>query len=310
VVEAALATAPRAEAALLRHGRFQLLANARLWPAALVARSGQSLIMLGDPLTPDRRADDVVSALTDRARATLTSPVIYKCGARLAVLARKKGWALLPVAREGWVDPGRFSTDGPTRRQLRRKLRKAEGAGITVSAIAPGDPVPIPFDEMDALAARWSAARGGERGFSMGVWSPATMRNAAIYIARDGNGRMQGFVTVHANRREHTLDLMRQGDDAVDGLMHLLVTHAIKGAAAAGVPRFSLAAVPTGDIAGEPALFTRLRALLDHATGAAGLRQFKSAFAPEWETLYLAAPARTALALGALDITREILRDA
>ncbi|WP_288928521.1 phosphatidylglycerol lysyltransferase domain-containing protein [uncultured Maritimibacter sp.] len=310
VVEAALATAPRAEAALLRHGRFQLLANARLWPAALVARSGQSLIMLGDPLTPDRRADDVVSDLADRARATLTSPVIYKCGARLAVLARKKGWALLPVAREGWVDPGRFTTDGPTRRQLRRKLRKAEGAGITVSAIAPGDPIPIPFDEMDALAARWSAARGGERGFSMGVWSPATMRNAAIYIARDGDGRMQGFVTVHANRREHTLDLMRQGDDAVDGLMHLLVTHAIKGAAVAGVPRFSLAAVPTGDIAGEPALFTRLRALLDHATGAAGLRQFKSAFAPEWETLYLAAPTRAALALGALDITREILRDA
>lgn len=309
VVEAALDTAPRAEAALLRHGRFHLLSNTRLWPTALVARSGQSLIMLGDPLTPDQATGEVFSGLTDRARATLTSPVIYKCGARLAVLARRADWALLPIAHEGWLDPATFSPDGAARRQLRRKLRKAENGEITVTAIAPGDPVPIPFDEMGDLAARWAKSRGGQRGFSMGVWDPATLRHAAIYIARDAKGAMQGFITVHANRREHTLDLMRQGDDAPDGLMHLLVAHAIQSAAAQGIPRFSLAAVPTGDIPGEPVLFARLRHLLDRATGAGGLRQFKSAFGPRWETLYLAAPTRTALILGALDIIREILRD-
>ncbi|MEC7764022.1 MAG: phosphatidylglycerol lysyltransferase domain-containing protein [Pseudomonadota bacterium] len=310
VVEAALDTAPRAEAALLRHGRFHLLSNTRLWPTALVARSGQSLIMLGDPLTPDQATREVFSGLTDRARATLTSPVIYKCGARLAVLARHADWALLPVAREAWLDPATFSPDGATRRQLRRKLRKAEGAGLTITAIAPGDPVPIPFDEMGALAQSWAAARGGQRGFSMGIWDPATLRHAAIYIARDGAGAMQGFITVHANRNEHTLDLMRQSDDAADGLMYLLVTRAIEAAAAQDIPRFSLAAVPTGDIPGEPRLFAHLRDLLDRATGAGGLRQFKAAFGPRWETLYLAAPNRTALILGALDIMREILRDA
>lgn len=235
--------------------------------------------------------------------------MIYKCGARLAVAARRADWALLPIAREGWLDPAGFTTEGAERRQLRRKLRKAEGSGLTVTAIAPGDPVPIPFDEMERLARLWSAARGGERGFSMGVWDPATLRHAAIYLARDAEGAMQGFVTVHANRREHTLDLMRQGEAAPDGLMHLLVTRAIAGAAAAGVARFSLAAVPTGDIAGEPPLFARLRALLDRASGAEGLRQFKSAFAPRWETLYLAAPSRTSLILGAIDIVREILSD-
>ena len=309
VVEAALDTAPRAEAALLRHGRFHLLSNSRLWPTALVARSGQSLIMLGDPLTPDQATGEVFSGLTDRARATLTSPVIYKCGARLAVLARRADWALLPIAHEGWLDPATFSPDGAARRQLRRKLRKAENGGITVTAIAPGDPVPIPFDEMGDLAARWAKSHGGQRGFSMGVWDPATLRHAAMYIARDAKGTMHGFITVHANRREHTLDLMRQDDDAPDGLMHLLVARAIQSAAAQGIPRFSLAAVPTGDVPGEPVLFARLRHLLDRATGAGGLRQFKSAFGPQWETLYLAAPTRTALILGALDIIREILRD-
>jgi phosphatidylglycerol lysyltransferase len=308
VVEAALDTAPRAEAALLRHGRFALLSNSRAWPTALVARSGQSLIMLGDPLVRDRCGGDVFAGLGDRARATLTAPVIYKCGARLAVRARQADWQLLPIAREAWLDPATFSESGAARRQLRRKLRKAEGAGLTVTAIAPGEAVPLPLDEMDRLARHWAAARGGERGFSMGVWDPATLPRAALYLAHDAGGALCGFITVHANRNEHALDLMRQAGDAPDGIMHHLVAQAIRGAQAAGVPRFSLAAVPAQDVPGEPRLFTALRRLLDRATGAGGLRQFKAAFDPRWETLYLAAPSRTALLLGALDITREILR--
>ncbi|WP_292021267.1 phosphatidylglycerol lysyltransferase domain-containing protein [Maritimibacter sp. UBA3975] len=308
MVEAALDTAPRAESALLRHGRFDLLSNSRAWPTALVARSGQSLIMLGDPLTRDSRVGEVFEGLRDRARATLTAPVIYKCGARLAVFARRTDWALLPIAREAFLTPATFSTTGADRRQLRRKLRKAEAAGLTVTTIAPGDPVPLPLDEMEALAHVWAGARGGERGFSMGVWNPATLSRAAICLAHDPEGRLRGFITLHANRHEHTLDLMRQDPDAPDGIMYMLVTHAIAAAHAAHIPRVSLAAVPTQNVPGEPRLFTGLRALLDRASGARGLRQFKSAFAPRWETLYLAAPTRTALLLGALDITREILR--
>ena len=59
---------------------------------------------------------------------------------------------------------------------------------------------------------------------------------------------------------------------------------------------------------GELSLFRYLRRQLDNATGAEGLRQFKTAFGPRWETLYLAAPNRLSLVLGAVDIVREITR--
>ncbi len=312
MVEAALASAPRAEAALLRHGRFDLLSNARGWPTALVARSGQSLIMLGDPLSCDRAGDEVFGGLTDRAKVALRAPVLYKCGARLAAQARRTGWRVLPIAREAYLDPRTFTEAGSARRQLRRKLRKAEAVGLTIKVISPNGTGPLPLPEMDAVAEDWANRRGGERGFSMGVWNPTSLRQAMVVLARDCEGGLVGFLTLHVNRNEATLDLMRQGDTAPDGLMHLLVTRAIEAAADMGLPRFSLAAVPYGK-RGTKATTPRnawLRAALDKATGADGLRQFKTTFAPKWETLYMAAPTRAALVLGAIDVTREIMRDA
>lgn len=307
VIEAALDAAPRAEAALLRHGRFELLTNARCWPTALVARSGQSLIMLGDPLSPDR-APDVFAGLVDRSQVTLRGPIIYKCGGRLAAQARRAGWLALPIAREAYLDPQSYTSHGSTRRQLRRKLRKAEQAGIVTQAIAPDDPVPLPLDEMEHLALRWAELRGGERGFSMGVWDPSAQRSALVVLARDEAGRLAGFITLHVNRNEATLDLMRQGEDGPDGLMHLLVDRAVLTCRDMGLARVSLAAVPYGARDADPAIFRRLRGWLDDASGAEGLRQFKTAFSPSWETLYIAAPTRTALTLGAIDIMREIMR--
>lgn len=308
LLDALIENAPRAEAALLRHGRFDLLSDRKSRPTALAARSAQTLIMLGDPLRRDANTQDVVADLTTRAKQNLLAPALYKCGARLAVAARRKGWSVLPIAREAFVVPADFSEQGAARRQLRRKLRKAEGAGLTLSAISPFDPTPLPLDDMEALARAWAEERGGERGFSMGVFATDTLPHAHIYLAHDAEGVLQGFITVHGARFEHTLDLMRISGSAPDGTMHLLVREAIKGAAQADAARFSFAAVPLGTSENEPKALTKLRERLDTVTGAAGLRQFKSAFGPRWETLYFAAPTKSALALAALDVYREIKR--
>lgn len=267
--------------------------------------------MLGDPLTRKRSGDAVLSGLINRATLTLRSPIIYKCGGRLAAQARRAGWRTLPIAREAYLDPRAFDETGPARRQLRRKLRKAETASVTIEVIAPDSLDPLPVSDMDAVAERWAAMRNGERGFSMGTWDPTTLRHAMVVLARGTDGGLIGFLTLHINQNEATLDLMRQGADAPDGLMHLLVTRAIAAAADMNLPRFSLAAVPFGprcESRTKP-IKDRLRAALDTASGAEGLRQFKSAFAPSWETLYMAAPTRAALVLGSLDIIREITRD-
>ncbi len=309
LVDAMIERAPRAEAALLRHGRLSLATDPAGRPAAMVAATGQSLVMLSDPLSPGAAPGDTLTTLDRLARARLAAPVLYKAGARLAAAARARGWTVVAVAREAWLDPRGFTTEGRKMSGLRRKLRKAEAAGVSVTEIRPGSGQPLPLDEMREIAAAWARAHGGERGFSMGQWAPDTLAWAHVLLARGADGALLGFLTLHANARERTLDLMRARPAAPDGVMYLLLARAIEAAGAAGVPRLSLAAVPVGAADDEPAPLRHLRGQLEAAAGTGGLRQFKQAFAPRWETLYIAAPRLPELAAGALDVAREITRD-
>lgn len=194
----------------------------------------------------------------------------------MAAAARRAGWATLPLAREAWLDPAGFSTDGSSRRQLRRKLRKAEAAGVVVSAAKTA-----PLADMDRVARAWAKARGGERGFSMGTWDPATLPWSRVFLARR-DGKPIGFLTLHANNNEWTLDLMRQLPDAPDGTMHLMLTQAITAAGDAGIARLSLAAVPPlGKQPHEPEAFHRLRDRIDRISGGAeGCASSRPALAP------------------------------
>ncbi len=293
--------APRAETALLRHGCLDTVELRSGRPAFMAKPSGQSLICLSDPLRPDQRDGTTLSELRSLAKETYLSPFLYKIGARMALIARQNGWKTLPIAREAWIDPQQFCLDGSDRRQLRRKLRQAEKSGVKVK-IGGSD---LPLKDMDRIAHAWRTMRGGERGFSMGTWQPTTLPYAQVVLAYL-NDQLIGFITLHKNQQEQVLDLMRLSPDAPDGTMHLLVKHAIENAARSACRRLSLAAVPLGKRPEEPALFRTLRDLLDRYSGANGLRQFKSAFAPNWETLYAAAPNRWGLLIGALDVCREI----
>jgi len=296
-------TAPRAETALLRQGHLSVFNGPTGQADAMVLPAGQSLVLLSDPFRASQSPGPLLNCLGTQAHQRFLVPFLYKSGGRLAATARRAGWHVAPIAREAWLDPQKFSPQGRAFRQLRRKLRKAETAGVVITQAG----TDLPFAQMDAISAQWARTHGGERGFSMGRYSRATLRWSRVFLAHQ-NGRLVGFATLHTNAGEWTLDLMRQAQGAPDGVMHLLVARAISDAAQAACPRFSLAAVPLGRQNDEPFLHSALRSALDKITGAAGLRQFKAAFDPCWETLYMAAPTRRALVLGALDVMREIAR--
>ncbi|AJE46448.1 phosphatidylglycerol lysyltransferase domain-containing protein [Celeribacter indicus] len=299
-MERQLFAAPRAEANLLRTRDFSLLTARNGRPLGLVAPIGQSLVMLSDPLVARTCPSAARGALSGAAAQRYRMPAIYKCGARMAASARRAGWRVLPVAEEAWLVPGTFSLEGSNRRQLRRLLGKAAAAGLTVREA----PHPLPLAEMDRVAAEWRGLRGRERGFSMGTYERAYVSCQRIFLAFLGPD-LVGFVTLHETRSEMTLDLMRTGRAAPDGTVQALIVAAIGAAARQSCPRLSLAAVPWQGTDANP-LLRRLRAIFLRRSGAAGLRRFKAAFDPRWETLYLAAPSRLALTIAAMDILRRV----
>jgi phosphatidylglycerol lysyltransferase len=230
-------------------------------------------------------------------------PVLYKTAGRSAVVARRAGMRVLPVAREAWLQPLSFRLDVPARAGLRRKLRRAEAAGVTAEA----EPRPD-WATLARLNADWSRARGREHGFAMGRFDPDYLAGQVVILARQ-SGEAVGFVSFHTARiggeDVWTLDLLRPGPDAPEGTAQALILAALAAARGAGVRHLSLAAIPIGAREDERGPVARLgRRLAPDAM--CGLDQFKSGFAPRWQRLYIAAPSYPALILVGIEIWRRV----
>ena len=271
----------------------------------LIGRRGHVLFALLDPQTAPSRAalDASLLALHQRARAETRSFAAYKCGPRLAARARALGFAPRRIAWEAWVDPRSYRLGTSSRSGLRRKLRRAEAAGVAVRQVAAEA---APWPALDRIAAAWAAAHGGERGFSMGRHGRDYLSRQRLYLAF-AQGQPIAYASFHTTAEEWVLDVMRHGTALPDGTMHSLVQAAIDDAARAGVPRLSLAAVPEAGF-GRGDLACRLIAALAPETAATGLMRFKSAFAPRWSPRYLVAAHPAALALAGLSLWRAITR--
>ena len=292
-LEGWLTAAPRAEAGLLRQGHLSLIMSPDRQAALIGTELAQCTITLGDPIGARGRAGDLIDALTRRACARARQPVLYKCGAGVARAARRQGLRTWPLAREAWIDPQTFTTDGSAKAGLRRQLRRAARAGIRVSSAGNA----LPMGDMARVSAGWAAHKDGERGFSTGRFHPDYVARQQVWLAWRGTD-LVAWISFHENRSELTLDLMRRTSEAPDGTMHMLVHAAIDMARAQGRRRLSLASLP------EPGGW--LRQHLNRLSATEGLSRFKNAFDPNFETLYIAAPGWITLVLATLDIRRAI----
>ncbi len=283
----------RAETGVIQQNGGTL--EARKDAIAAVWETGHSRVVLFDP------APHTTAAFLAQHRTSAFNrnqlPILYKCTGRTAASARRSGWKILHIADEAIIDPAALSFQGRHRRGLRRKLRQAEGAGVSVCMQAH-----LPLTQMARVDRAWQARNGSAWGGSMGRFCPDYLEGQRVYLAYQG-AQLVGFVSFHTARHEWCLDLVRSVDNAPSGMVHSLIATAIADAASLGMPRVSLASAPckTGAINGLP---VRVGAAFQPH----GLRQFKQDFGPRWVPLYAAAPNRLALWLGLADIAMRIQR--
>lgn len=290
---------PRAELQLALQSETALrqTSDGALWLSADLATT---TALIGDPVAPEARPNlsAALSAATTTARQVDRIPCLYRISPRLAAAARRHGMTLLPLAREAILDPRSFTPKGSARATLRRKLRHAEQAGVTTA-----EPAFLPLHEMSDVAALWSRRHGGERGLTMGRFTPEAIAHQRLFTARAADGQLLAFVTFHAAQGEWVLDLIRSRPAPPDGTLYLLILHAIETARSEGIPRLSLACAPIpgfGLTGAAGRIGRRLTA------GAEGLSQFKQAFNPRWERRYIAAPGPLRLLIAGAAIARAV----
>ncbi len=277
---------PIAEAAIIMQNGGHLQAFGLNQIAML--ESPQCALAFFDPLSG--HVQEVLSPLAAHARQRNLSACLYKCNTGSGIAARRAGWKVLRIAAEAVLIPQEFTETGSRHRQLRRKLRHAEKAGVTVRPAQ----ISLPIEQMAEIDQEWRIAHGTAYGTTMGQFEPGYLAQQRVFLAWR-KGRLDGFISLHETTSEWCLDLMRIRPSAPDGTSHALVRAAIAAASKNGVVRLSLAAVPDH----------RWAHRVDK-----GLRRFKSCFAPAWEPRYIAAPSWPHMAVSLIEILRLVHRPA
>ncbi len=274
-------------------GRLETVGSnvAALWP------TGQALVALFDPGGRDK--NDFFEELNKKAAAQNRSALIYKCSARTASLARRKGWQTLHIADEAILDVKGFTLNCPSRSKLRRKLKQAERADVRFRACQPSD-----MAMLARIDAAWQDQHGCARGGTMGRFEKDYVNRQICFVAERA-GDIIAFVSFHKSQDEWALDLMRHIADIPQGTMHGLICAAIFEAHAQNAAELNLAAIQACP---DPDnwIWRELSIRAVGRLGGTGLRQFKSSFGPNWRPVYAAAPTRFALTIGLADVAREV----
>ncbi len=293
-----------------------------------------TLLAIGDPIGPPEEIPPLLEEFADYCRTHDWRFAFYQARPEHLPGYRALGWRAVHIGEDPVLRLDRFTLEGAEIGTVRRAVAKLERAGLEVRSFPPGphgfDPARDPslLEQLRQISSEWLHAHpGGEKGFCMGRFDPAHLKDAWLVVAWDpGQGRAEGFVTwmpIWA-RRGWALDLMRRRSEAPTGTMEFLVVKS------AGIARergdallsLSLSALVKVDARGEPEapppggapaaepLVTEDRArafLMDRLArfyDFKGLFRWKRKFVPAFEDRYLVYPDPLALP----GIARALLR--
>lgn len=261
----------------------------RLW--------GTVAIVGGEPVGPVSRMPSLIRSFIDFADANGMDPCFLGISSDRVGAYASLGLRTLKVGEEALIDLERFDPS-----TLKRKVRRAERhiADLGIEAHLYGQPdIPAAvYTQMESISREWVRERGGsERGFSMTLGRlPGPSDPECQVVTAEKDGVVLGYVCLVPAQRGQvwSLDAMRRGTDAPNGLMEFLVMRTAEIYRRRGCSTLSLnfatLANSLNDIDSRALEGTR-RFLYEHLSSfyqMRSLEQFNSKFAPRWRSRYLA----------------------
>lgn len=258
---------------------------------------GRRWVAMSGPVGPADDRAAAIGAFAAAAAAAGARPVFYAVEATSATELIAAGLRLFKIGESAAVPLPGFSLKGPARADLRHALNVARRAGLRFS-ILPADDPKTPWADLAKVSTAWLAAHAGsEKGFSLGRFERAYLRNFPIAILAGPTG-VAAFANVIAtpDGQRLSVDLMRCRPDAAHGAMDALFAELLMWGKAQGYRTFELGMAPLAGLAGVSAssLETRVERWIYGRAEALypfqGLRAWKAKFEPDWRPMYLAAP--------------------
>ena len=203
---------------------------------------GQVAIASGDPVGDPAAWTNAVERWLARTHHYGLLPAVTSASERGARVYASQGMSVLVMGDEAVLHPGRFSLANSSMTAVRRAVRHARRAGLTVEIARHEDLDPQELERMGRLADEW---RGNEpdRGFSMALnrWGDPADGRCMLVVARDRDGAALGLLSfVPWGRRGLSLDVMRRSPQAPNGTTELMVSELMDYGASHGIREVSL----------------------------------------------------------------------
>ena len=283
-------------------GDKSLLFSASADAFVMYGVEGRSFVAMGDPVGAPHERQELAWQFRELADRHGAWTVFYQVRMHNLPLYLDLGLSMLKLGEEAHVPLRDFSLDGGSRKGLRRMMKNVDKAGCTFDIVAEQD-VPALLPRFRAISDEWLAAkRTREKGFSLGYWNDSYMTMAPVAVVRCG-GEIVAFANLWegAGREELSVDLMRYGAGAPDGVMEYLFVQLMLWGRDAGYGNFNLGMAPLAGLENRQLapIWNRVGALLfrhaENFYNFQGLRTYKEKFDPVWEPRYLASPGGFAL---------------
>lgn len=258
---------------------------------------GKSWIAYSDPVGDKEAVRDLAWAFFDAAYAAGCRPVFYEVSEAYLPIWVEMGMSVNKIGEEAVIVLPEFSLGGRKFKNMRSARNQMEREGISFELLSPPHS-PARMTELKFVSDQWiQGKRGREKRFSVGRFDADYLQNFRIGVARRA-GRIVAFASLMETpaKVSASVDLMRYGPEAPDGVMEFLFVQLIEACRDEGVQGFSLGMAPLAGITAKHGarMWNRFGSVLFRYGGAfynfAGLRAFKQKFGPEWRPRYFAVP--------------------
>ncbi|MGC4105695.1 MAG: flippase-like domain-containing protein [Thermomicrobiales bacterium] len=274
--------------------------------------SGVALV-LGDPVAANDEAfDRVLREFLDYCDLNGWNPAFHHATPPRMDAYRRAGLVSVRIGAEAVVNVDTFSTAGKHGKGFRNLLSRFTREGWSLVEW-PAPQTDEHMRELKSVSDEWLTLEGRrERGFTLGAWEDAYVRDSTILAVQHEDGQVAAFVNlIHDGAPgEMTFDLMRHRVDAPNGAMDFVMLSMIAYARTHGFHALSLGMVPFADTPTDEDEGMRQQALslltrnFDRIFAATTLFAYKDKFDPRWDARYLVYKSDAALPAIGLAITR------
>ncbi|WP_019997821.1 bifunctional lysylphosphatidylglycerol flippase/synthetase MprF [Aureimonas ureilytica] len=308
-----VAASPSTNAALALLGDKRFLFSPDKRGFVMYARSGGSLIALGEPIGPPDVVHDLAWAFRDLADSQAERTVFYEVSPESLPMFLDMGLVALKLGEVARVDLTTFTLEGAKKQDLRTAIRRAERESLVFSVLT-REEVAASMDELRAVSDAWLEMKAGsEKGFSLGYFDRAYLSHFDMAVLKK-DGAIVAFANIWrgANKQEISIDLMRFLPNVSKVIMDALFANLMLHAKDEGYRWFNLGAAPLSGLVDRrgASRWNRFGSFLYRRGGSFyrfdGLKSFKQKFAPVWTPHYLVCPGGFDTAKVLVDVTTLI----